>query len=87
MLWIKQYNHSAAVLTKKNALQKTALLSTSCNRAKVFGFFEQFLLSACCSLFFCGDFTVDRRTGGLESKDIASLAYKVVDRRTGGLET
>ena len=67
MLWAEQYNHSTVVLTKKNTLIISVLLSASCNLTIFFGFWGQFLLTTCCNLLFYCNVAVHRRTGGLEN--------------------
>ena len=57
-----------------------------CAYAIVFGFFVQFLLSAWSSLFFCYNFAVHRRIGGLEMQEIKKEVEGEVHRRIGGLE-
>ena len=86
MLWAEQYNHSTVVLTKKNSLINSVLLSTSCKLAIFFGFSGQFLLTTCSRLFFYFNIAVHRRTGGLENMANRLARLMVVHRRTGGLE-
>ena len=86
MLWVEQYNHSAVVLTKKNSLIDSVLLSTSCNLTIFLGFLGQFLLTTCFSLFFYCNAAVHRRTGGLEIFRFEQVSISSVHRRTGGLE-
>ena len=67
MLWAEQYNHSTVVLTKKNTLINSGLLSISCNLTIFFGFSGKFSLTICYSLLFYCNVAVHRRTGGLEN--------------------
>ena len=86
MLRIEQYNHNTVVLTKKNTLLNSVLLSTSCNLTIFIGYSNQFLLTTCFSLFFCCNAAVHRRTGGLENINELTGTVLGVHRRTGGLE-